>query len=251
MSKSDFKKLADEAVRVEHKTRPRSHHLPQGQGTHTKVKQLHVPFEEIVKVPVKKHVLETGVRKEVVEGVEVVPVRKYRDVDFVVVDVEEKTIPRVRKVWKLVDEPFQKVVKEPIKRVITKRVPQTVFNEKVVEKTVEVPDDHVETHIGHRYDKVMKTKRIEVEHDEHFELHPVPIKKGEARMREVGDIEEIGKVHRGKPDWPEAQMKGSRSEHYVGERRNANDKGRKGSPSGRAGLGWDSGARDRSASRRR
>mmetsp|Transcript_9974 Transcript_9974/g.26438 ORF Transcript_9974/g.26438 Transcript_9974/m.26438 type:complete len:329 (+) Transcript_9974:114-1100(+) len=174
-------------------------------GTRKLVQHLHVPYEETIKVPVKKHVPKSSTRKEVLKGTEVLPVKKYKDVEVVVVDVRERKVEGTRKVWKLVEEPYEEVVKEPIKRVITKRVPYTDYVEKKVEKVVEVPCHRVETHIGHRYDKIMKTKVVEVEQDQHYELHPVHVGTSAPRVREMSH-DHIGVIQRGKCDFSTPQI---------------------------------------------
>merc|ERR1712187_736166 len=85
-----------------------------------------------------------------------------------------------------------------------REIPYTEYEEKVVEVPVQVPDDELNTKLGHRVDKHVVSKVVEVEEDHVYEMRPVLVSKGEKRMKEVGEHHAYKTAH-GKPQWEQVE----------------------------------------------
>jgi hypothetical protein len=157
------------------------------QHVKTMKKKVLVPVEENIEVPVYRKEAHRKTEKVVVKGTKLVPVTKYKEVEETVLDVQEELVNGHKE---------KRAV--PITR--TRRIPYQDFEEKVVEVEVEVPADEVVQRTGVRVDKHVVSKVVEVEEDLVYEMRPVLVKKGEKRMKELGDHHTF-KAEHGAPQW--------------------------------------------------
>jgi len=189
--------LVRNAVRVEHGQDPLAH-APVSHGKVTQKKIVEVPYEEHVRVPVKKKVAHPTVEHRVIKGKEFVPVQKYKEIEESHIEYQEKEVQKVREVWVKKEEPYTEIVKVPHKVTKTRKIPYTDYVEKDVEIPVHVPTHKMEVQRGYRDDKVLKTKLMEVEEDIHIEMRPVVKGRGDVRTREVGSTKHHGVTMRGR-----------------------------------------------------
>lgn len=189
--------LVRSAVRVEHGQDPFAA-APLKHGTYTQKKLVEVPFEDTVRIPVKKKVAHPTVEQRIIKGKEYVPVRKYKEVEESFIEYHEKEVQKVREVWVKKEEPYTEIVKTPVKVTKTRKIPYTDYLEKEVEVAVHVPTHQIEVQRGFRDDKILKTKLMEVEEDIHVEMRPVVKSRGNVRVRDVADMKEHGVTIRGR-----------------------------------------------------
>merc|ERR1711879_489253 len=164
------------------------------QHVKTTKKKLIVPVEEEIKVPIYRKEASRKKEKVVVKGTKLVPVTKYKEVEETVLDVQEEMVNGVQE---------KRAV--PITRV--RQIPYQEFEEKVVEIEVEVPADEVVTRKGFRVDKHVVSKVVEVEEDLVYEMRPVLVKRGEKRMKELGNHHAF-KTEHGAPHWEHSAVDG-------------------------------------------
>mmetsp|Transcript_82352 Transcript_82352/g.233311 ORF Transcript_82352/g.233311 Transcript_82352/m.233311 type:complete len:275 (+) Transcript_82352:79-903(+) len=184
ISQKEHDKLLKSAMRVEHKAVDLP--PPQGRHTHKRVTKVEVPHEETVRVPITTAEAKHGTEKRVIKGTKLVPVQKFKEVEETSVQIKEEVVKGYRTVWKQVREPYEEIIKKPVTVTKIKKVPYTDYETKQVEVVVDVPCDRVNVKKGFRMDKKMSTKMVEVEQDEHYEMRPVLVGKGEPRMRHNG-----------------------------------------------------------------
>jgi hypothetical protein len=153
----------------------------------TMKKKVLVPVEETIQVPVFRKEAARKTEKVVVKGKKLVPVTKYKEVEETVLDVQEEMIGN-----------HKEKRAAPVTRL--RRIPYTDFEERIVDIEVEVPADEVVMRKGFREDKHIVSKIVEVEEDLHYEMRPVLVKKGDKRMKEVGDHHAFKTSH-GPPMW--------------------------------------------------
>merc|ERR1719491_972448 len=158
-------------------------------ANYTKVmeQKLIVPVEETVQVPIYRKEAKHKTKKVVVKGSKLVPVTKYKEVEEIVLDVQEEMVNRHKE---------KRAV--PVTRV--RQIPYQDFEEREVDVEVEVPNDEIVQRKGFRTDKHVVSKVVEVEEDLVYEMRPVLVKKGGRRMRELGDHHAFKKEH-GAPHW--------------------------------------------------
>jgi hypothetical protein len=130
----------------------------------------------------------------IVKGTKLVPVTKYKEVEETILDVQEE----------IVNGHTEKRA-APVTRL--RKIPYQDFEEQVVEVEVEVPADEVVTRTGYREDKHVVSKLVEVEEELVYEMRPVLVKKGEKRMKELGDHHAF-KTEHGAPHWDMSQVEG-------------------------------------------
>jgi hypothetical protein len=164
------------------------------QHVKTMKKKVLVPVEEDIEVPVYRKEARRKTEKVVVTGTRLVPVTKYKEVEETVLDVQEELVNGHKE---------KRAV--PITRM--RRIPYQDFEEKVVEVEVEVPADEVVQRQGKRVDKHVVSKVVEVEEDLVYEMRPVLVKKGEKRMKELGDHHAF-KMEHGAPHWENLAREG-------------------------------------------
>jgi len=189
--------LVRTAVRVEHGQDPLSA-APIKHGTYTQKKLVEVPYEDTVRIPVKKKVAHPTVEQRIIKGKEFVPVRKYKEVEESFIEYQEKEVQKVREVWVKKEEPYTEIVKTPVRVTKTRKIPYTDYVEKEVEVAVNVPTHHMEVQRGYRDDKILKTKLMEVEEDIHVEMRPVVKSRGNVRVKDVSDEKHHGVTMRGR-----------------------------------------------------
>eukprot|EP00429_Kryptoperidinium_foliaceum_P042417 CAMPEP_0176103210 /NCGR_PEP_ID=MMETSP0120_2-20121206/51779_1 /TAXON_ID=160619 /ORGANISM="Kryptoperidinium foliaceum, Strain CCMP 1326" /LENGTH=219 /DNA_ID=CAMNT_0017437291 /DNA_START=18 /DNA_END=673 /DNA_ORIENTATION=- len=162
--------------------------LPPGKSrhVHTAVKQIHVPVERTVRVPVVKKHVERQTETKVVNGVKMVPVKKYRTVKETVLETKEEVVEGFREEWKKVKVPTKEVVKKQVPRTVTRQVPYVEYVPKEVVREVRVPRDVIKEKHGIRVDKHLGTKVMTIEEDHHYEMRPVKVKTGDVRVMETG-----------------------------------------------------------------
>jgi len=155
--------------------------------TRTIRKQMLVPIEETVKVPVVRKEVNRHVAKQTIKAQRLVPVQKFKEVQETTLEVKEEMVNGRRE---------KRAV--PVTR--TRRQPYTDFVEEEYDVVVDVPKQEVVTRTGYRMDKHVTSKLMEVEEDHVYELRPVLVKKGECRHRELADHHTFKKAH-GVPVW--------------------------------------------------
>lgn len=194
---------------MEHGPVEHDHNIPTNGHTHVKTvkKKIHIPVEQTIKVPVMKKEAEIKMERKVVKGQQVVPIKKFKEVEETVVEVQEEVVHGYREVWKKVREPTTEVVKKRVPVVKKRQVPYMDYETKEVEMVVDVPKEEVKTKTGYRYDKHIGSKIVEVEEDHHYEMRPVRVAKGQTRVKEHPDnYEHYGKAMHGAPDWDNASV---------------------------------------------
>lgn len=157
-------------------------------------KQVLLPKEETVKVPVVRKEVKKEVRKAVVRGNKQVPVKKYKEVPETTLEVRYEMVNGIRE-------------KRAVPVTKMKKVRYTDFESRPVEVEVEVPVEEVVTRKGHRVDKHVVSKVYEVEEDHVYEMRPVYIGKAATRMQEKHEHHTF-KQHHGKPVWDKCQTQG-------------------------------------------
>jgi len=155
-----------------------------GQQTRIVKTKMHVPIEEEVKVPVFRKEAVQGTTTKVITGQKLIPVKKYREVEEKVVEMKEEVIKGYRTEWREVKVPYTEVVKKPVVKTVMKKVPYTDYEVQEVKKTVTVPTEEIKVKKGYRIDKHIGTKVVETEHEEVYEMQPVLVKRGGAKMKE-------------------------------------------------------------------
>lgn len=186
--------LMNIAVHTQHKDYAKLLDTVGKKELHTKVmkKKVIVPVEETVQVPVYRKEAKHKTEKVVVKGSKLIPVTKYKEVEETVLDVQEEMVNgRIEK----------RAV--PVTRV--RQIPYRDFEEREVDVEVEVPKDEIVQRKGFRMDKHVVSKVVEVEEDLVYEMRPVLVKKGERRMKELGDHHAFKKEH-GAPHWDESAV---------------------------------------------
>jgi len=194
---AEFGRILNGALRVEHSEEgaPNSGRLARPAALHTKKTLVEVPYEEDVTVSVKKRVPKPGFETKVVQGTELVPVKKVREVEESIVELKEEVVKGTREVWVKQLEPYEEVVRKPVTVTRKKQIPYTDYVEKPVEITVQVPRDRVDEQKGKRTDTILKTKLVEAHQDVEYELRPVRV--GTPRIREHGGYNHHGRIKRG------------------------------------------------------
>jgi len=211
--------LVQRAIRVEHGEDPVAKH-PVHHSHHTVRKLMEVPYEEKVRVPVKKKVATVGVETKVMKGVELVPVKKYKEVEETVIEVREEEVKGMREVWVKKQVPYTEIVKKPVKVTKVRKIPYTDYEQKEVEVTVDVPCHKVQVQTGYRDDTVLKTKMVEVEQDVTVEHRPAFHSQGPPRVRDLADEKHHGVVARGRSvltSRPRSAAGGHRQYAYASE----------------------------------
>jgi len=194
----DYERLLQKAIRVEG-TAPKTPDHPECVGrkvTRPVKTQIEIPYKEEVQVPVTKQIAHHHTKKKVVKGVELVPVQKFKEIEETHIEVREDEVTGYRLVWKQVKEPYKKIVKTPISVTKKVKVPYTDYEEREVEKVVEVPCDELEEQEGYRIDTISKAQVIDVEQDEYYELKPHLIGRGEVRVK-ASETHDLGCTHVG------------------------------------------------------
>jgi len=164
--------------------------------SHTNIREVHLPVNEEVKVPVVRKEVLKGMERKTVKGTKLVPVTKYRDVKETKLEVRTEMVNGQKE---------KRYV--PVSRV--RQVPYTDYEEKEVEVSVNVPVEKVMTRKGHRVDKYVGTKVMAVEEDCVYELRPVLISKGEPRVAEHQNTYlHHGKRSHGDPIWSDDMVEG-------------------------------------------
>jgi hypothetical protein len=177
----DYAKLLDTVGRKE-------------QHTTTAKKKVIVPVEEEVKVPVYRKEARRKTEKVAVQGTKLVPVTKYKEVEETVLEVQEEMVNGHKEKRAI-----------PVTRV--RQIPYQEFEEKVVNIEVDVPAYEVVTRKGFRVDRHVVSKVVEVEEDLVYEMRPVLVKKGEKRMKELGNHHAF-KTEHGAPHWEDSAVEG-------------------------------------------
>jgi len=201
ISQAEHDRLVRTAVHVDATSPPPTCKMAVG-GTHvhTVKKQIHVPVEKEVKVPVVKKSLEQKLEKQVIKGTKMVPVKKYREVQETVIETKEEVVHGYKDVWKKVREPTREIVKKHVPVTRTRKVAYVDYVPKQFEKVIEVPKDKIVEKKGFRVDKHVGRKIVEVEEDHHYEMRPVLVRKGDTRMTHKG-YEHHGKTQHGRSYW--------------------------------------------------
>lgn len=167
---------------------------PGEQYVKTIKKQVLIPKEDTIKVPVVRKEVVKEVRKAVVRGNKQVPIRKYKEVPETTLEVRYEMVNGIRE-------------KRAVPVTKMKKVPYTDFRSEPVEIEVEVPVEEVVTRKGHRVDKHVVSKVYEVEEDHVYEMRPVYVGKAATRMQEKQEHHTF-KQHHGKPVWDKRQTEG-------------------------------------------
>jgi len=198
--KEEEQDLINRAIRYQEKEQRDS---PPPVEVITKLKKLmEVPHMEEVQVPMNKKVLTKATEKKTITGMQLMPVKKYKEVQETRVEVKQEVIKGTKEVWVKKQVPFEKIVKRPVKVNVVKRVPYTDYEEKPVTKVIEIPCDKLQVKTGHRTDHVMKTKLYEVEQDRVLQGERI-VREGTPRMRQVEGGQTHGVTKRGKPTFDE------------------------------------------------
>jgi len=179
-------------------------------------KLIEVPFTEEVEVPMNKKVLTRTTEKKIITGMQLMPVKKYKEVQETRVEVKQEVIKGTKEVWVKKQVPFEKIVKKPVKVNVVRRVPYTDYEEKPVTKVIEIPCDKLQVKSGHRTDQVMKTKLYEVEQDRVFKGDQM-VREGTPRMRQVEGGQTHGVTKRGNPIFEEAPRMFTGPDRHHGE----------------------------------
>lgn len=140
-----------------------------------------------MKVPVVRKEKQCEIQQRIVKGKKLVPVTRYKEVDETRLEVQYHTINGIQE-------------KRAVPVTTRRKIPYRDYEEKEVSVTVQVPMEEVVTRKGHRYDKHVVSKIVEVEEDHHYEMRPVLVGKGEIRMKDGGDHHAFKKTH-GKAVW--------------------------------------------------
>jgi hypothetical protein len=197
ISNNEEQQIFDKSVHTQHKDYQKlldSVAAKTKQELHMKTmkKKVLVPVEETVKVPVYRKEANRKTETVVVKGKKLVPVTKYKEVEETVLDVQEEQIGAHKE-------------KRAAQVTRIRKIPYTDYEERIVDIEVEVPADEVVMRKGFREDKHVVSKIVEVEEDLHYEMRPVLVKKGEKRMKEVGDHHTFKTSH-GAPNWEPPSM---------------------------------------------
>lgn len=151
-----------------------------------------VPYVEDVREPITKKIPHRTVEKKVVKGTELVPVQKYRDVIETTIEYKKEKVKDFRTVWKPVKEEYEREVERPIEKRKVTKVPYTDYEEKAVERIVEVPVGYVEEQqTGTQSYKRAGTKLVELQGEEQYRFgadgRPELIGRSGLRLRELKD----------------------------------------------------------------
>jgi len=181
--------IMDKSVHTQHKDYQKflQTFTPQQQHQKTMKKKVLVPVEQNIKVPVYRKEADRKMKTVKVAGTKLVPVTRYKQVEETVLDVEYEMVGGHKE---------KRAV--PVTRI--RQIPYQDYVEKQVEIEVQVPDDEVVQRVGSRVDKHVVSKVVEVEEDLVYEMRPVLVKKGEKRMKELGDHHAF-KTEHGAPNW--------------------------------------------------
>merc|ERR1719433_404532 len=163
-----------------------------------------------------KKVLSRATEKKVITGMQLMPVKKFKEVQETRVEVKKEVVKGTKEVWVKKQVPFEKIVKTPVKVNVVRRVPYTDYEEKPVTKVIEIPCDKLQVKSGHRTDKVMKTKLYEVEQDRVLKGEAV-VREGTPRMRQVEGGQVHGITKRGKAVFEEAPGMWTGPDRHYGE----------------------------------
>jgi len=208
MSKDPYRKvrkeeeqdLVNRAIRYHEKE---ERNVPPPVELNSKIKKLiEVPYTEEVQVPMNKKVLTRATEKKTITGMQLMPVKKYKEVQETRVEVKQEVVKGTKEVWVKKLVPFEKIVKTPVKVNVVRRVPYTDYEEKPVTKVIEIPCDKLQVKSGHRTDQVIKTKLYEVEQDRVLKGDRI-VREGTPRMRQVEGGQTHGVTKRGKPTFDE------------------------------------------------
>lgn len=147
---------------------------PDGGGTFTRKCKEYVvlPDEHETKVKVTREVMQPGYKTEKVKGSRLVPTQKWKPVEETCIEVKEIIEKKKRTVWKPVEEEYYEIVKKPEEVTKTRYVPYTDYCEEEIEMVVEVPQDKLTIQHGHRIDKTLGSKLVEIEKEETYKLVP-------------------------------------------------------------------------------
>lgn len=168
-----------------------------------------VPCEEEVRVPVEREVMRPGFRKQTIKGHRLVPKQKWKPVEEKHIEVKEEICRGTRTVWKPFEEEYCEVIKKPVEVCKTRYVPYTEYCQEEVDVEVEVPCDQLQLQCGHRMDKKLKSKIVEVEKQEYFKMVPTRIDcPPKYNYKELGEMKDLGVVEVGK------DIYGDCPEHY-------------------------------------
>jgi len=162
--------------------------------TATLKKQVLIPKEETVKVPVVRKEASRRKEKRIVVGQKLVPVTKYKE-------VQEQHL-QVREVME-----NGRMEKRHVPVTRTRKIPFTEYEVREVEIEVEVPWEEVITRHGYRHDTHVVSQVFDVEEDHVYEMRPVLVKKGDMRMQPLDDHHKFKKIH-GKPVWEGSTQEG-------------------------------------------
>lgn len=151
-----------------------------------------LPYVEDVREPIVKKIPHRTTEKKVVKGTELVPVQKYRDVIETTIEYKKEKVKDFRTVWKPVKEEYEREVERPIEKRKVTKVPYTDYEEKPVERIVEVPVAYVEEQqTGTQSYKRAGTKLVELRGEEKYRFgpdgRPELIGRSGLRLRELKD----------------------------------------------------------------
>jgi len=159
--------------------------------------RIYIPEERMVKVPVVRKEKEKVVEKCVVKASKLVAVTKYKEVQEI--GLHDRAVQpgeRARSGC-----PKTQVLKTSQTAGRTRKIPYTDFEEQEYEIVVDVPREVVKTRVGHRMDKQLHSRVVDVEEDCVYEMRPVLISKGASRATELHGKERHGKAVHGDPIW--------------------------------------------------
>lgn len=195
--KEEEQDMVNRAIRV-HEKEDKSEYVPPPETTSKVRKLIEVPYMEDVEVPMNKKVMSRSTEKKVITGMQLIPVKKYKEVEETRVEVKSEVVKGTKEVWVKKMVPYEKIVKTPVKVNVKRRVPYTDYEEKPVTKVIEIPCDRLQVKTGHRTDQVMKTKLYEVE-TERVLVGDRVVREGTPRMRQIEGGTTHGVTKRGAP----------------------------------------------------
>jgi len=151
-----------------------------------------VPYVENVNTPITKKIPHRTTEKKVVKGTELVPVQKYRDVIETTIEYKKEKVKDFRTVWKPVKEEYEREVERPIEKRKVTKVPYTDYEEKSVERIVEVPVSYVEEQqTGMQSYQRAGTKLVELRAEEKYRFgsdgRPQLVGRSDMRLRDIKD----------------------------------------------------------------
>jgi len=189
--------------KVLNKANAHSHYLDSGDGgmsmqvqtvTQKVKKQVVVPVEEEVQVPVVRKEVRKTMCKKTIRCQRLVPVTKYKEVEETTLECRNEMVNG-------------RMEKRAIPITQIRMQPYQDFEEEEYEMVIDVPMQEVVTRTGMRTDKQVVSRVVEVEQEMTYELRPVLVGKGEARHRNIGDHHKFKHEH-GKPEWDQNVQEG-------------------------------------------